>query len=68
MTEGNLSHEEVFSQVADDKIAGVAEVCYYLSNDEKFRQFVSYICQGKLMKAFPETTWGEVRKWKKENA
>lgn len=62
-----LLHEEVFSIVADDKVASVTDVYFYLGSHESFQQLVSYICKGKLMKAFPETTWGEVRKWKKEN-
>ena len=67
MNEENLSHEEVFGHLTDNKTMTSVDVWLYLDDDLLFDDFLSYKLKGKLMKMFPPTTLGEVRRWKKES-
>lgn len=67
MTEGNLSHAEVFNAFNESRIMSAIDCHLYIGDERLFRRFVEYKTGGKLLKLFPETTLKEVRQWKKEN-
>lgn len=53
--EENLTHEEVFGHL-EDAVFNVAEVYFYLGDDELFRKFVTYHCKGGVDESISSCT------------